>query len=60
MTTQPPKECAARIQGLDCKQPRDTNSLFCRAHARAENRIILFRHTNESLAYQMQRDGEQQ
>lgn len=60
MTTQPPKQCAARIRGLDCQNPRDTNSLFCKPHARACNRIILFLTTNEQLAYMMQRDGEQQ
>ena len=60
MNTKPVKECAARIQGLDCKRPRAKDSLFCGQHAYASNRIVLVQHTNESLAYMMQRDGEQQ
>jgi hypothetical protein len=55
-----PKVCAASLGGVHCQASRANGSLFCARHRHASNRMYLPRITNESLAFMMQRDGEQQ
>jgi hypothetical protein len=54
------KACAASIGGIHCQASRADGSLFCARHKHASNRLNLPTITNESLAFMIQHDGEQQ